>query len=372
MADLADRIMSADERYKELEAALNHVRSLLNSDSGDGAPPRLQALGQVEESMRAVLRKVMPSVMGVKLGVDVDTSKDIFSKGVSIKVDDGVLTDVIDKGHGLQRSLIFSLLQMLINSGRMAGQRPIILAIEEPELYIHPHCQRLIFRVMREFAGSLDDESAAEGTDQILYTTHSPAFVEVWNYDRIGIVRKPNLAVGTVIKQAAKGVLGDAEEKKTFKMLTSFGLKHNEVFFSKAAVLVEGPEDEVGIIATARKLGRIEELPDEIGVSIVVTSGKGDIPKFQKVFNAFELSYGVLLEMDGKDSVDKQTAPIISALNGARLAAVPNRLEDLLGVGRHFDDQRHAKQFFSETQNINADMEAIVTTLLPPVEQKEG
>ncbi len=368
MADLADRIMSVDPRYKELENALAKVRALLNSVTDEGAPARLEALGGVEDSLRDVVKKLMPSVKSVSLGVEVDESRDIFSKGVTIKINDGVLTDVIDKGHGMQRSLVFSLLQLLIKAGQEnSTSRPIILAIEEPELYIHPHSQRLIFRVLREFAGIEEDDSDSKGTDQVIYTTHSPAFVEVWNYERIGVVRKSDLVVGTVVRQATKGILGEPDEKKIFKMLTSFGLKHNEVFFARDAIIVEGPEDEIGIIATARKLKRVKDLLDEIGVSVVVTNGKGDIPKFHKVLNAFGLGYGVLLEMDGNSESHPQTAPILAALNGNRVAKLPKRIEDLLGVGKHFDDQRHAKLFFSDLANINAEMERVVTELLPPI-----
>jgi hypothetical protein len=369
MADLADRIMSTDPRYKELETALRTVRALLNSVSEDGAPVRLSALGEAEDSLRDIVKKLMPTVQSISLGVEVEASRDIFSKGVSIKIDDGVMTDVLDKGHGMQRSLVFSLLQMLIKPGKLktTETRPIILAIEEPELYIHPHCQRLIFRVLREFSGVSDGDGEPVGNDQVIYATHSPAFVEVWNYERIGIVRKPDLATGTIVRQAVKGTLGDPEDRKTFKMLTSFGLKHNEVFFGRDAVLVEGPEDEVGVIATARKLKRIQDLPDEVGVSIVVTNGKGDIPKFQKVLNAFGIGYGVLLELDGGAEDHPQTAPIIAALNGNRIAKVPKRIEDILGLPKHFDDQRHAKMFFSDPANITADMETLVSTLLPPI-----
>jgi hypothetical protein len=370
MADLSDRIMSIDPRYKELEAALGQVRALLNCVTEEGAPERLAALGEVEESLRDIVKKLMPTVQSISLGVEVDASREIFAKGVSIKIDDGVLTDVLDKGHGMQRSLVFSLLQMLIKSGRPnpAGVRPIILAIEEPELYIHPHCQRLIFRVLREFAGINNDDGEPTGTDQVIYTTHSPAFVEVWNYERIGVVRKPNLQTGTIVRQAVKGVLGTPVDRKTFKMLTSFSLKHNEVFFARDAIIAEGAGDEVGIIATARKLGRIQDLPDEVGVSIIVTNGKGEIPKFQKILNAFGLSYGVLLEMDGNGEDHPQNAPILAVLNGNRIAKVPNKIEDLLGVARHFDDQLHAKQFFSDQANINEAMELVVTALLPPVQ----
>ena len=366
MADLADRIMRTDPRYGEIETTLTKLRQLLNPAIEGEEPQRLEALSSVEVSLQDTIKRLMPSVCGVQLAVEVEESKEIFSKGVTIKVDDGVLTDVLAKGHGMQRSIVFALLQMLIKSGQQQGEgRPIILGIEEPELYIHPHAQRLIYRVLKEFAGLTNDADQALGTNQVVYTTHSPAFVDISRYERIGVVRKRPIT-GTIIRQCTAGVLGTIAERKGFKLLTSFGLKHNEIFFARNCIIVEGPEDEVGIIATARKLGVIADLPDEIGLSIVVTGGKGDIPKFQKVLNAFGFSYGVLLELDNKPETDGQTAPILDNLGGNRLAKVPKRLEDTLRVGRHFDDQRHSKQFFSEPTNINEEMESIVRSLLPP------
>ena len=151
MSDLSDRIISVDPRYQEIEASLGHVRALLNYVAEDGAPARLEALQGIEESLRDAVKELMPSVELIQLSVEVEAPREIFSKGVNIKIDDGVLTDVLDKGHGMQRSLIFSLLQLLIRAGqeRIANTRQIILAIEEPELYIHPHCQRLVFRVLK-------------------------------------------------------------------------------------------------------------------------------------------------------------------------------------------------------------------------------
>jgi putative ATP-dependent endonuclease of the OLD family len=307
----------------------------------------------------------MPSVVGVHLGVQIDESKEIFSKGVTIKVDDGVLTDVLGKGHGMQRSIVFALLQMLMKSGEHGERaRPIILGIEEPELYIHPHAQRLVYRVLKEFAGFAGDPERAVGMNQVLYTTHCPAFIDISRYERVGVVRKAH-DTGTVVKQCAEGVLGTPDERDGFKLLTCFGLKHNELFFARDCIIVEGSEDEVAIIATARKLGRIKDLADEIGVSIVIADGKGDIPKFQKVMNAFGLAYGVLLELDDKPENHPQNMPILANLNGNRVAKVPKQLEDLLGIGRHFDDLRHAKQFFANPANINDAMEALVRTLLP-------
>lgn len=370
MADLSERLLRTDPRYKEVEEALQKVRSLLNPQPGDPPTQRLAALANVETELRDLAKCLMPSVNAISLGVEIDPPQDMFSKGIAIKIDDGVVTDVLDKGHGMQRTLVFALLQMLMKRWKaeviVMNAPSILLAIEEPELYIHPHCQRLIYGVLKQFAG-LQADGTFSGTDQVIYTTHSPAFIDIYGYERIGVVRKEDAATGTVIKQCATGVLGDPAERKAFKLMTSFDMRHNEVFFARDAILTEGPEDAIGLIATARKLGRIKEFPEEIGLSIVVTGGKGEIPKFQKVLNAFGLSYGVLLELDDEAEDHKQNSPVLEHLNGNRIAKVPGKVENLLGMTKHFDDLRHAKDFFSDPGRIPKEMEDVTNALLPPI-----
>jgi putative ATP-dependent endonuclease of the OLD family len=370
MADLSNRLIRADPRYGEIEAALSTVRGLLNQTEGAGGPRRLAALEGVETDLRDIARGLMPSIRSISLAVEVEDPKDLFARGVAIKVDDGVLTDLLDKGHGMQRSLVFALLQMLIRAADTAidqqEARPIILAIEEPELYIHPHSQRLIFGVLKRFAGLAADGQFL-GSDQVIYTTHAPAFIDMCDYQRIGVVRKPDSVLGTAVQQCAIGVLGNPGERATFKMLTSFRLAHNEVLFARLAVLVEGEEDAIAVIATARKLGRIVEFPDEIGLSIVVVDGKGELPKFQKILNAFGFSYGVLLELDGRAPAHHENAPILENLNGNRLATLPRTLENTVRLGRqHFRDVLDAKTFFSQPANITEELENAVRQLLPP------
>lgn len=368
MGDLSERLLRSDPRYQDIDAALNRVRALLNSSQAEEGVERLEALGKIETQLRDTVKRLMPSVQGVQLSVDVEESRNIFSQGVTIKVDDGVLTDVLDKGDGMQRSLIFALLQMLIQATREkegdGTERSIILAIEEPELYIHPHCQRLVFGVLKAFAG-VEDEGAPKGKDQVLYATHAPAFVEIAHYERVAVVRKAHTAEGTKVRQCGEGVLGTPEDKAGFKLLTSFGLEHNEAFFARDVILVEGPNDKIGLIAAARKLNRIKDLPDELGLTIVECGSKGEVPKFQKILNAFGLTYGVLLELDGDPETDPQNAAIISNLNGNRIATMTHTLEKLCGMTRHFENQWHAKLFFSKPENINAAMEGLVQALFP-------
>lgn len=366
MADLSDRFITSDPSYAKVQEALATIKGLLNP--GNAAGTRLEALTTIEEQLHKTISKVMPTVRSVQLGVKVDEPKDIFARGVSIQIDDGVMTDVLDKGNGMQRSLVFSLLQLLMTSAKISRKgRPIILGIEEPELYIHPQSQRLIFKVIREFAGVQSDYTVT-GNDQVIYTTHSPAFIDVGHYEQIGCVSKVDPANGTEFKQCDPGVLGSLDERKGFKLLTSFGLRHNELFFARYCILVEGSQDEIAVIACSRKLGKFVELPDEMHVSIIATGAKGQVPKFQRILNAFGLKYSVLLEMDGKDENDPENKVILGLLNGNLVGKIPNKLESLTTTSKgHFDDDYEAKEYFSDPHNITADLELVVKQLYPPV-----
>jgi hypothetical protein len=365
MGDLSDRIIKSDPRYSEIEAALAALHRLLNVVGTDEEVGRLDAIGGVETALTEIIAKLMPSVQSVNLQITVEEPKEMFSRGVTLKVHDGVLTDVLDKGHGLQRSVVFGLLQMLIRTNRAVeneeGRRPIILGIEEPELYIHPQSQRLIYNVLKEFAGVRSDPPV--GSDQVLYTTHAPAFVDIGAYERIGIVRKPDLATGTIVHQCPVGALGSPDARAGFKLLTSFTIKHNELFFARRLILVEGAEDEIAIIAAARKLQLITDLPDEIGLAVVVCHNKEQIPKFQKVLNAFKIKYSVLLELDGKPETEGKNQEILSLLNGNAVAKLPDKLETVVGFRGHFPDVFYTKTFFSNPDNITLSLENAVTIL---------
>ncbi len=172
----------------------------MNKASDGTSGTRLQSLSQIESKFTELLKKLMPAVNKVSMSIAIDQVKDIFSAGVELTVDDGVDTSVLAKVHGLQRCIVFTLLQTLILNERNQlldigyvqneQNRTIILAIEEPELYIHPQLCKLFFDVMREFGK----------TDQVIYSTHSPLFIDAFDYDRIAIVKKVNTIEGTKVK----------------------------------------------------------------------------------------------------------------------------------------------------------------------------
>ncbi|MBY8997830.1 MAG: ATP-dependent endonuclease [Candidatus Thorarchaeota archaeon] len=363
MGELSERIISSDPRYNEVESTIQKLVCLLNPDDNHDLEPerdeRLETLGIIESALHERISRLMPSVISIRLEVLIDEVKDFFSRGVAIRIDDGVMTDVLDKGHGLQRCVVFGLLQTLIANVRgelipiaqevSQDQNKIILAIEEPELYIHPQMQRPVYGVLKEFAQ----------TDQVIYSTHSPAFIDVWKYHQIGVVRKDTIELGTKVHQCEEGILGTPEERRGFQFLNSFGLEQNSLFFAKHSILVEGEQDVIALIATGRKLGLFEEFPEEIGYSIIVTGSKGELPKFEILLNAFGLPFTVLLELDGNDENEETNKKVLDLLNGRKCVKILRTLEDLLGRTGHFGRTFTAKKFFENPDNINPDLESL-------------
>lgn len=372
MGDLSNRILQRDARFVEIQGALDTIRGLLNRVPDEDAPDRMGSLGVIERRITELLQRVMPSVKDVALSVDVQGLSDLFSAGVRLTVDDGIETDVLSKGHGLQRCIVFTLLQTLILNERNqlvpaedAGtpvDRPIILLIEEPELYIHPQLGKLFFDAMREFST----------TDQVIYSTHSPLFVDAYQCERVALVSKESVAVGTKVRTCDSEAFSGLTEQKVFQGFAKLNPALNELFFARKVLLVEGPEDLIAITAVLQKLGRITQRVEELEWSVIPCGGKQSIPFFQRVLIAFDIPYRVLHDSDIEDGMDEDKRKITEKKNEAiktlagdnTVRTYPVNLERSLGLTRHFRDQYDAHCFFSNPDNITVEVEEVIQNVL--------
>src|SRR5690606_56737 len=160
---------------------------------------------------------------------------------------------------------------------------PILLVTEEPELYIHPQIGRLFYDVLNEFSKK----------QQVIYSTHSPRFIDVYEYENIGLVTKTKL-MGTIARNCDATAFDGLVDRKIFQGLTQLNTDVNELFFAKNVIVVEGPEDKIAITECCKKLGKIKVRTEEIDITVVVANGKGNIQFFVRVLNAFNINYVVL------------------------------------------------------------------------------
>jgi predicted ATPase len=159
----------------------------------------------------------------------------------------------------------------------------LVLLVEEPELYLRPQAQRYLYRLFHEFA---------QLGNQVVYSTHSPAFLNIARLEEIVFVeRLPQ--VGTRTAQPAP-----LTPDEDFRVLTEFDAERSEVFLAHAAVLVEGQTEKLVLPFVFAALGYD---PDREAISIVECGGKPNIPLFARICGAVGVPYVVVHDSDARD-----------------------------------------------------------------------
>lgn len=162
-------------------------------------------------------------------------------------------------GHGFQRSYFLALLQELASIDN-TNQPKLILGCEEPELYQHPPQARHLANVLSNLSGN----------SQIITTTHSPLFVNGYNFQSIRQVKRNTFTKESVCTAPNMGHIAEKYLELTGEKLSTPSAtlvklspflqpQLAEMFFTKNVVFVEGIEDVAYINSWLHLTGRIVE-----------------------------------------------------------------------------------------------------------------
>jgi putative ATP-dependent endonuclease of the OLD family len=244
-----------------------------------------------------------------------------------VAVMDGATQTVVERqGHGFQRTLLISALQLLAQSSAASAEGVICLAIEEPELFQHPIQAQAFAKVLRSLA-----EDAGKRI-QVTYATHSPYFLEARHFHQVRRLTRssdtsPVVAVhfATVADVVAK-LSGTIDADQVARQLDGIVTNRLAVtLFASRALLVEG-ETEAAVfygIGDRDAVGRLESQ----GLSIVSASGKGGIPLAHAILVSLGIPTYVLFDGDGGfEARAKTMGRTQSAIEGERTKfSVENR-----------------------------------------------
>lgn len=235
--------------------------------------------------------------------------------------EDGFVGPVSRKGHGVQRALLLSLLQLRAETAARLSERAraaedvsgesfvpmgLILAIEEPELYQHPLQSRHWHTLLRELA-----YSEAQST-QVLLATHSPYFVDMSTFNELRAVHKREVVEGHPqesavfipdLLQCARKVMSASGRNPAEATEAGFiararptmSLEINEGFFARGVVLVEG-DTERGILSAVAQQLRLEW--DARGIAIVSAGGKGKMDRPFVIFQSLNVAVYPIFDTD--------------------------------------------------------------------------
>lgn len=167
-----------------------------------------------------------------KLKFKFDTPEpNILFKNIKVLVNDGEETELSEKGHGMQRAVILSLLQVyarriteLKDKEGNIKIKPHFLFIDEPEMGLHPQAQKKLFEALRVISK----------THQVFISTHSENFIST---DQIKNVYKFQRKGEHIIINSLNNFQVD------LKPYRKFFFHHHKLFFTDRAIFVEGADD---------------------------------------------------------------------------------------------------------------------------------
>ncbi|MHB8160269.1 MAG: ATP-dependent nuclease [Thermoleophilia bacterium] len=281
------------------------------------APENLSEIERVSDAVNALLSRYAPG-LGLRL-----TWKDAVPPPFGLPAfntrlgDEAYDTPIALQGHGMQRALVLSLLQLMAlqRENPPEGedgdhQTPdLIVAIEEPELYLHPAQCRYLAKLLSQ----LSAEAEPPGT-QVLYATHSPYFVHMDGFEQIRVLRRRAPAEGEIpccetgslgfeVVQTEIARIAEIEPatitRDSFlaRCTSVMDTVASEGFFASAAVIVEGYGDLGCLRAVEQRLGLQW---DEKGIVIVPARSKNSIDRPVHIFRGFGIPCYFLF--DGDDS----------------------------------------------------------------------
>ncbi|WP_447974612.1 ATP-dependent nuclease [Nitrospira sp. Kam-Ns4a] len=286
-----------DPRFVDLHNRMQQLISELN-DRTQRPGEQPSQLAQLESLLSGEL---ITWGVGVSIQVRPPQIEKILELGTELHLDDGLRTLAERKGHGLQRAVIFALLRAWAKVLRLTvataaeaaetarkASESSYFAIEEPELFLHPHAQRQLA------AALVDLSSAAE--HQVFVCTHSTHFVDLDRYRCIAICRKPGASAGTEIRQCKQDLFEgqDAEDRKRrLHMAMWINPDRGELFFAKKVILVEGETEKVILPYLAKQLGCLDS-----DVSVIDCGSKYNLRLYIAILNAFHIPYCVVHDED--------------------------------------------------------------------------
>lgn len=286
-------------------------------------------LDQVKKIEKTIQKYVRESFADVSLEVEIPPPelKSVLSTA-RILADDGVKGPLEFKGDGLRRAVVFSILRAYVELSRAESavgdtghERGYLMLFEEPELFLHPDAQRILFDALGVFAEK----------HHVVVTTHSPLFLGPSS--TATFIRLSKSSADGIPKPYTKAATVDLTgivAKDEFQIIC---FENNAAaFFAKRVVLVEGDSDFIVFPHIAETLNPNWNCRSK-SVSFIRVGGKGSIARYRSFFDRFQVPVHVIADLDALDDDFPKLGPseeaknlrnaLIAAADAVVLAEVP-------------------------------------------------
>jgi predicted ATP-dependent endonuclease of OLD family len=296
------QLPDAQKLFEELDSKLNRV----HRPDGTVVDKRLDEVKLIESTIEKYVQESFADV-ALHVAIPPPELKTIFSSA-RIYANDGVDGLIESKGDGLRRAIVFSILRSYVELNEKLATAPAedalqiaeaaqqnvkpapasyLLLFEEPELFLHPKAQYVLFDALRVFAKE----------HHVLVTTHSPmffgpgateTFIKLRRVSDMEVAAKPFTQVQPVD-------LSDMKSKDQFQIICFEN--NNAAFFADTVILVEGDSDYLVMPHIARTIDPSWDVA-QAPVLFARITGKGNIRRYREFFTRFGARVPVIADLD--------------------------------------------------------------------------
>jgi predicted ATP-dependent endonuclease of OLD family len=291
--------IQAEQEYLNIIAAIEALSQKIHGEEG------IAGVKEINAKLSDRLSRLINAKANVKF--ENPEMESVISSGVGLRIKDGEHDTPIGlQGHGLQRTLIFSLLELVAESEAAIGDensRTTIILYEEPELYMHPQMLRKLKSILTTIA---DSENW-----QIVCTTHSPVFINVADAPESLVILSRTADGAISLKQLTENPfeesLAGMIERDALRAALDFHPTVSEVFFASKVVLVEG-DTEMAILKHCDTLLHKCNVNSEkaLDCTIVSCGGKWTIPAIARILNRFGIFFKIVHDLDRHGKTDEE------------------------------------------------------------------
>lgn len=281
--------------FEKLNKMLN--RQLIKDDEGNEQllDERLDSLKILESDIQQVFQESFSQIK-LELQIPNPEVRQIFNS-TQILVDDGIKTTIDYKGDGVKRTLVFSILRTYVEKLNSDSQNTdYIFLFEEPELYLHPNGQRILYNVLEKLSIK----------DQVFVTTHSPNFFSATAKETCFIkIYKDFSSTPPCSKAKEINFVQNSSYKDAFQIICYEN--STPAFFSKKVLLVEGDSDLIFLKGLSKFINE-NYCFEKTNIPIIRINGKMNTKRFYEFYKHFDIEVFTLLDLDilidGFDKLD--------------------------------------------------------------------
>ena len=310
---------ASSPRFQELFSRMlrEHGLSKMIPQKAGGTPKEYRTLKDIRDKVSKTIKPyineaLLPQIekyfgfktqhkLALKFDVDVQGVGEWILDNLRLgfqMTDDGETTLALSEaGSGVQSGVLLALHRL----EQQATENPstqFILAVEEPEAFLHPQKQKELYQ---------DILAAQSANLRVIVTTHSPYIVAETPFTRLGLVKKDGQHSALHIADVK-----DAKEQDTFDAYSDE--VNSLLFFADKVVLVEGESDARVIkLLLEKKLGAQAHR-----ISIISASGNANFSPFLRMIRAWSTAKIPHLVVTDFDSLTKSTERAV--LVGAKAA----------------------------------------------------